>query len=361
MIFKRFITTARRRKMKVTKSIFGKAVNDTVSSYTLSNSRMSVKIIEYGARVAELLYDDVSVVCGFDTIEGYLKDNDYHGSIVGRYANRIYKGKFSIDGREYNVSNNEAGRYHLHGGYCGFSGKLWKLENLGCDDDRAYVTLKYVSPDNEEGFPGTLAVYVTYTLTLADELKIDYVAVSDKDTIINLTNHSYFNLSGVGNTILDHMLTMYCDQYIPVDQKLIPFGYFANVTGTPFDFRTAKAIGRDIDADDIQIKTAGGYDHCFTRDRGENKDSPLLIATISSPVTDITMDILTTEGGIQMYTGNFMTADNPFFSNCPQRKNQAVALECNRIPDSPNHAAFPSCVYRAGEKYTQTTIYRFKR
>ncbi len=348
--------------MTVTKNLFGQMPSgENVNSYTLSNGNMSVKIIEFGARISKLIYDGVSVVCGFDTMDGYLKDGDYHGSIVGRYANRIFEGKFKIDDKEYSVSNNEKGRYHLHGGYCGFSGKLWTYEDSKEESSYSSLTLKYISVDGEEGYPGTLTVHVTYTLTKDNALSISYSAVSDKDTIINLTNHSYFSLSGVGNTILDHKLKMYCDDYIPVDEKLIPFGNYAEVSGTPFDFRKEKTIGRDIEAEDPQLKTGGGYDHCFVRDKGENKKKPELIASITSPVTGIKMDILTTEGGIQMYTGNFMTAENPFFERYPQMKNQAVALECNRIPDSPNHEAFPSCIFRAGEEYTQTTIYSFNK
>jgi len=348
--------------MSIVKNSFGSSRDgQSVASYTLTRANTSVQIIEFGARIAQLIYDGVSVVCGFDTMEGYLKDNDYHGSIVGRYANRIAHGKFFIDGVEYNVSNNEKGRYHLHGGYCGFSGKVWTFVDSYEDEESVSLTLKYISADGEEGFPGKLTLYVTYMLTDKDELVIDYNAVSDKDTIMNFTNHAYFSLSGVGNTILDHELTMNCGDYVPVDEKLIPFGNLQAVDGTPFDFLTTKPIGRDIAADDTQIKTGGGYDHCFVRDMGENKENAELIATIYSPVTNINMDILTTEGGIQMYTGNFMTADNPFFGKYPQMKNQAVALECNRIPDSPNHEAFPSCIYRAGEEYTQKTIYKFSK
>ena len=348
--------------MSITKTFFGNTKEGTpISAYTLERADTSVQIIEFGARVARLVYNGVSVVCGFDTMEGYLKDNDYHGSIVGRYANRIAHGRFSIDGVEYNVSNNEKGRYYLHGGYCGFSGKVWSFVDSFEDEESVSLTLKYISADGEEGFPGKLTLYVTYMVTDENELVIDYNAVSDKDTVMNFTNHSYFSLSGVGNTILDHELTMYCEDYVPVDGKLIPFGNLAPVDGTPFDFTKTKAIGRDIDADDDQIRTGGGYDHCFVRSKGENKESAQLIATVYSPVSGINMDILTTEGGIQMYTGNFMTADNPFFGKYVQQKNQAVALECNRIPDSPNHEAFPSCIYRAGEEYTQKTIYKFSK
>lgn len=348
--------------MSIVKNYFGKTADGrSVSSYTLSRGDISVRIIEYGARVSELIYDGVSVVCGFDDMDGYLRDRDYHGSIVGRYANRISQGKFTLNGTGYTLALNEKNRCHLHGGNCGFSGRIWSFISSSEDDEKTSLTLGYVSEDGEEGYPGTLNVHVTYMLTDNNKLCIDYDAVSDKDTVINLTNHSYFNLSGVGNTILDHELKLNCDKYVPVDPILIPFGSFADVEGTPFDFRVAKTIGRDIREDDEQIRTGGGYDHCFVRDNGENKAFPELIARISSPKTGITMDVLTTEGGVQMYTGNFMTADNPFFGKYPQIANQAVALECNRAPDSPNQKEFPSCVYKAGEKYTQTTIYKFSK
>jgi len=346
--------------MSLVKSVFGKTPDgQSVASYTLSRGKMSVTIIEFGARVAEVLFDGVSVVAGFDNMDGYLRDKDYHGSIVGRYANRIANGKFSIDGKEYTLALNEKDRCHLHGGTCGFSGKLWSLIGTKEDDGQSSVTLGYISDDGEEGYPGTLVLHVTYTLTNNGELVIFYDALSDKDTVINLTNHSYFSLSGVGNTILDHELKLNCDKMVPVDKILIPLGQLASVENTPFDFRVTKTIGRDIRADDEQLANGGGYDHCFVRDNGENKDYPEFIARLHSPKTGITMDILTTEGGIQMYTGNFMTADNPFFGKYPQMANQAVALECNRMPDSPNQPAFPSCVYKAGERYTQTTIYKF--
>lgn len=348
--------------MSIIKNTFGKKpTGEAVESYTLARADLSATIITFGARVAKLLYNGVSVVCGFDDMEGFMNDHDYHGSIVGRYANRIAHGKFSIDGVEYNVSNNETGRYHLHGGYSGFSDKVWTFVDSYEDEESVSLTLKYISADGEEGFPGKLTIYVTYMVTDKNELVIDYNAVSDKDTIMNFTNHSYFSLSGVGNTILDHELTFNCQDYIPVDEKLIPFGHMQSVEGTPFDFTTVKTIGRDIAADDEQIKTGGGYDHCFVRDKGENKENAELIASIYSPVSGIRMDVLTTEGGIQMYTGNFMTAPNPFFGTIEQKANQAVALECNRIPDSPNHEAFPSCVYRAGEQYTQKTVYKFSK
>ena len=349
-------------KMSIEKKLFGVLPDGKeVYSYTLERGDISARIIEFGARISKVLVGGVSVVCGFDCMGGYLKDNDYHGSIVGRYANRISKGKFTLNGKEYTLALNEKDRCHLHGGKSGFSDKVWEYVCSSENEDADAVTLRYISSDGEEGYPGTLTLDVTYKLTDAGELIIDYKAVSDKDTVINLTNHSYFSLSGVGNTILDHELTLNCDKMCPVDEILIPFGYLKDVEGTPFDFREKKTIGRDIRADDEQLKTGGGYDHCFVRGNAENTDVPELIGSIHSPVSGITMDIYTTEGGIQMYTGNFMTADNPFFGNIPQVANQAVALECNRIPDSPNQKAFPSPVFKAGEEYLQTTIYKFSK
>jgi len=348
--------------MGIVKRSFGKtAEGKEVNSYTLNRADITVRIIEYGARISELIFGETSVVCGFDSMEGYLKDRDYHGSIVGRYANRISKGKFTLNGKEYTLALNEKDRCHLHGGTIGFSNKVWSPVGMSDDDKETTLTLSYVSRDMEEGYPGTLTVYVTYRLSADNAISIEYRAICDKDTVINLTNHSYFSLSGVGNTILDHDMLMLCDKYVPVDEILIPYGEFESVSGTPFDFTSRKRIGRDIKADDKQIKTGGGYDHCFIRGKGENRLYPELIATIHSPVSGITMDILTTEGGMQMYTGNFMTADNPFFGKYPQIANQAVALECNKAPDSPNQKAFPSPVLKAGDEYTQTTIYKFSR
>lgn len=347
--------------MSIAKSLYGTLDGKDIYVYTLSAGKLEVKITEYGARVASAKYAGTSVICGFDCLEGHLADGDYHGSIVGRYANRISDGKFTLNGREYVLACNEVSRgEHLHGGNVGFSSKVWKTAEVTSDDSEARLVLTLTSPDGEEGYPGKLDVKVTYTVK-DDALSIDYYAISDKDTIINLTNHSYFNLSGVGNTILDHTLKLECGSYIPVNERLIPTGEIADVTGTPFDFRVAKTIGQDIAADDRQIKIAGGYDHCFVRGQGENTADPELIATISSPKTGITMEVLTTEGGMQMYTGNFMTAPNPFFGSIEQKANEAVALECNRMPDSPNQKNFPSPVFKAGQPYTQTTVYRFTK
>lgn len=346
--------------MSITKSLFGTMPDGSdVCLYTLAQDDITVCITEYGARITKVLFNNTSVVCGFDNMEGYLADGDYHGSIVGRYANRIANAKFTLHGKEYTLASNETGRAHLHGGNVGYSNRLWETVSAREEDGADLLTLKLRSPDGEEGYPGTLRILVTYMLKDAS-LTISYSAVSDADTIINLTNHAYFSLGGVGSTVLDQTLELACDKYVPVDEKLIPHGTMPSVEGTPFDFRTPKTIGQDIDADDEQIKIGGGYDHCFVRDNGEEKKAVEPIATLYSPTSHIEMKVSTTEGGIQIYTANFMTADNPFFGRIEQTKHTAIAMECNRIPDSPNQKAFPSPVLKAGEEYAQTTVYSFK-
>ncbi len=346
--------------MSITKTLFGNMPDGSeVCLYTLAQDNMTVCVTEYGARITKLLFNNTSVVCGFDNMEGYLADNDYHGSIVGRYANRIANGKFSLHGKEYSLALNEKGITHLHGGNIGYSNRLWETVSAREEDGADLLTLKLRSPDGEEGYPGTLRLLITYMLKDAS-LSISYSAVSDADTIINLTNHAYFSLGGVGSTVLDQTLQLACDKYVPVNETLIPYGTLSSVEDTPFDFRTPKTIGQDIAADNTQLHIAGGYDHCFVRDNGIERNSPEWMATLYSPASHIEMQIHTTEGGIQIYTANYMTANNPFFGKYPQTQNTAAAMECNRIPDSPNQKAFPSPLLKAGEEYTQTTVYSFR-
>ena len=333
--------------------VFGKYNGTTVYAHTLKDQNTEVTVIDYGARIASLVYDGVSVVCGFSDMEGYLNDKDYHGAIVGRYANRISKGKFSLNGKDYTLACNETARgCHLHGGNIGYDKRLFTLSDFG----ENHLTYSLFSPDGEEGFPGNLAIRVTYTLK-NDALTISYSAVTDTDTVINLTNHAYFNIGGVGEeSVREQTLTLFADAIAEVDETLIPSGKLLPTAGGAFDFNTPKKIGKDIDdPTDPQIRVGGGYDHGFRL----TKNTPCAILT--SEKSGITMEIDTTEGGIQMYTGNFMTADNPFFGSIKQTANGAVALECNRLPDSPNRPEFPSSVLKAGETYTQTTTYRFTR
>ncbi len=330
-------------------ALFGKAGMTDIFAHTLSAKDTAVKIIDYGARIASLTYKGVECVCGYSDMTGYLRDGDYHGSIVGRYANRIGKGRFTLNDKTYTLALNEKNRAHLHGGKVGFSDRVFTLTDFSEDS----LTLSLFSPDGEEGYPGNLTVSVTYTLK-DNALTIDYTAKTDADTVINLTNHAYFNIGGVGEeNVRDQILELHADAIAEVDEILIPTGRLLPTAGGPFDFTSPKKIGRDIDADDPQLKVGGGYDHGF-RLTGQ---SPA--ARLTSEKTGITMEIETTEGGIQIYTGNFMTADNPFFGKYPQTKNGAVALECNRLPDSPNRPEFPSPVLRAGKTYTQKTTYRF--
>ncbi|MBO7740556.1 MAG: galactose mutarotase [Clostridia bacterium] len=333
--------------MKTT--LFGKLGDTAVYAHTLSSENTTVTIIDYGARIASLTFKGVSCVCGFSDMAGYLADNDYHGSIVGRYANRISEGKFTLNGKEYTLALNEKDRCHLHGGKVGYSNRIWTPVNFTENS----ITLSLFSPDSEEGYPGNLYITVTYTLK-NDALSIDYTAKTDADTVINLTNHAYFNIGGVGKeSVHDQTLTLYADAIAEVTEILVPSGKMIPTAGGAFDFTQPKTIGRDIANDDVQLKMGGGYDHGFRL----TQNAPCAI--LHSETSGITMEIDTTEGGIQIYTGNFMTADNPFFGTIPQTAGGAVALECNKLPDSPNRPEFPSCVLKAGETYTQTTTYRF--
>lgn len=329
---------------------FGKTPSgEEVYTYEIKNGNTVVTIANYGARVLSLVYKGVSCVCGFNTLESLLNDGDYHGSIAGRYANRIKDGVFTLNGVTYTLNKNEKGRTHLHGGNVGFSDRVWELDRSSENS----VTLKLVSEDGDEGYPGTLTLFVTYTLE-NDSLSIDYDATSDKDTIINLTNHMYFNIGGVGcESVTEQTLTMYASAIAEVDEYLIPTGRLLPTKGGAFDFNTPKKLGKDIEADDVQIKYGGGYDHGFVLSQG----SPAAI--LHSDKTGITMTVHTTEGGIQMYSANFMTADNPFFGHIKQERFGAVCLECNKLPDSPNRPEFPSCVLKKGEHYRQQTRYCF--
>lgn len=330
-------------------NLFGKLGDTPVYAHTLSSENTTVTIIDYGARIASLTFKGVSCVCGFSDMAGYLADNDYHGSIVGRYANRISEGKFTLNGKEYTLALNEKDRCHLHGGKVGYSNRIWTPVNFTENS----ITLSLFSPDGEEGYPGNLYITVTYTLK-NDALSIDYTAKTDADTVINLTNHAYFNIGGVGKeSVHDQTLTLYADAIAEVNEILVPSGKMIPTAGGAFDFTQPKTIGRDIANDDVQLKMGGGYDHGFRL----TQNAPCAI--LHSEKSGITMEIDTTEGGIQIYTGNFMTADNPFFGTIPQTAGGAVALECNKLPDSPNRPEFPSCVLKAGETYTQTTTYRF--
>lgn len=330
-------------------NLFGMLADQEVYAHTLSSNNTTVTVIDYGARIASLTYKGVSCVCGFSDMTGYLADADYHGAIVGRYANRIANGKFRLNETEYTLACNEKGQTHLHGGEVGFSNRLWTAI---CQTEDS-LTLSLFSKDGEEGYPGNLSVTVTYTLQ-NDSLSIDYVAKTDADTVINLTNHAYFNIGGVGKeSVHEQTLTLYADAIAEVNENLIPSGRLIPTAGGAFDFTLPKKIGKDIAASDSQLRMGNGYDHGFCL----TQKAPCAI--LHSEKSGITLEVDTTEDGIQIYTANFMTADNPFFGHIPQTAGGAIALECNKLPDSPNRPEFPSCVIKAGETYRQTTTYRF--
>ena len=328
-----------------------------VDLITLTRGNLSCELITYGGAVRTLTVPDrdghpVDVVLGFDTLEDYRAQDKYMGAIVGRYANRIADASFTLNGREYPLAAND-GANHLHGGLSGFNSYVWKAESLSPDQ----VSFSRVSPDGEEGYPGTLTVEVTYTLT-DDSLEIDYHAVCDQDTICCLTNHSYFNLSGHSSgSVMEQYIQLKAASYTPTFPGSIPTGQIMPVEGTPMDLRQGHRIGEHVDDDFPQLLMAGGYDHNWVIDgtAGTLRQA----ASAWSEETGIAMEVLTTMPGVQLYTANFL-------EGCPVGKNGAVygnrsafCLETQYYPDSPHHANFPDCVLRAGEAYHHKTIYRF--
>jgi len=347
---------------KVTKTSFGKTADGTeVSLYTLKNSKgMEAAITNYGGIVVSLKTPDkngqfADVVLGFDALDGYLKEHPYFGAIVGRYGNRIGGAKFSIAGKEYKLAVNN-GPNSLHGGIKGFDKKVWAAQ---AEDATNSLILKYSSPDMEEGYPGKLDVQVTYTLTEANELRINYKATTDKETVLNLTNHSYFNLAGQGNgDILNHSIQIMSEKTTPVDATLIPTGELKEVAGTPFDFTAPHKIGERInDAKDEQIKFGGGYDHNFVVDGQAGSLRPA--ARVTEPTSGRAMEVLTTEPGIQFYTGNFLDGTLTGKGGKVYQKRFGLCLETQHFPDSPNKPQFPSTALKPGQTYLSTTVYRF--
>lgn len=333
-----------------------------VSTFSLRNENgMKVKITDFGGAVMQIKTPDrdgrfTDVVCGFSCLEDYMNASGYHGALVGRYGNRIANGKFIIDGKEYSLYTNN-GKNSLHGGKVGFSHKLWKATPIGGDEPQ--LLLEYTSPDMEEGYPGALSVKVTYTLTKDNALSIHYEAETDKKTIVNLTNHTYFNLGGFASgSVMGHEMWMDSDSYTPTDETLIPTGEIKSVEGTPFDFRIAKKIGRDIDADDPDIRNGKGYDINFNFSGGETKE-PKHRVTLYCPETGREMLVITNQPCIQVYSAGCMDGPHRFKGGYPQTPRHAVALETQKMPDSINHDNFTNVILDAGEKYDYTTIYKF--
>lgn len=329
--------------------------------YTLKNSkRMEVKVTNYGAIVMSILAPDRQgklddVVLGFDSAEEYRakKAHPYFGAVVGRYGNRIAKGQFTLDGKTYTLAKNN-GPNALHGGLVGFDKKVWKGSQKGNK-----VTLETISADGEEGYPGELRVTVAYELTEANELKIDYTAKTNKPTVVNLTNHTYFNLGGPGRRdILAHDLTLNASHYTPVDSGLIPTGEIAAVGGTPFDFRQTTRIGARIDSKDEQLALGGGFDHNFVLDR-KSANKLELAAEAYEPISGRSLRVTTTEPGVQFYTGNFLDGSILGKGRQAYGKRRAFCLETQHYPDSPNQPKFPSTVLRPKDTYRSTTVFQF--
>jgi aldose 1-epimerase len=352
----------------VRKEAFGKMADGTrVEKYTLSNVHgMEVSIITYGGAVQSIKVPDKDgklgdVALGFDNLEDYLKSNNpYFGALIGRYGNRIAKGQFVLDGKTYQIPANN-GPNALHGGPKGFDKQVWAATPI-TDSGWVGVELTYFSPDGQMGFPGNLAVTVRYTLNNDNELRIDYSAVTDKDTIVNLTNHTYFNLAGAGHgTILDQVAMMNADKFTPVDKTLIPTGELQDAKGTPFDFTQPTAIGARIQADNEQLKNAepkqGGYDHNWVFNNPGNLSA--LAVRVFDPKSGRAVEMYTTEPGVQFYVGNFLDGSLKGKDGLTYEHWGAFTLEAQHYPDSPNQPKFPSTELKPGEKYSQTTIYKF--
>lgn len=334
---------------------------DSIQLYTLKNAGgMEVKISNYGAVVTSIKVPDrngnmADIALGYNDVSGYMNavDKPYFGAVVGRYGNRIAKGLFSIDGTDYELATNN-GKNHLHGGVIGFDKVVWDAEIAGPNSLR----LSYLAKDMEEGYPGNLQVAVTYTLTDDNELRIDYLATTDKKTPVNLTNHTYFNLKGDGEgTILGHELMLNADTFTPVDEGLIPTGELRPVKGTPFDFTVAKPIGRDVGQQNQQLEYGMGYDHNWVLNKGN--DGMTLAATVYEPTSGRFMEVFTEEPGIQFYGGNFLDGRLKGKSGKTYVHRGGFCLETQHFPDSPNQPQFPSTILELGQKYKTTTVYKF--
>ena len=349
-------------KPGIEKSFFGKTPEgETADTYTLTNAKgAEARITNYGGRIVSVKTTDkngkfADVILGYDNLNAYLNDNFYFGGIIGRYANRIANGKFALNGRQYSLTKND-GENHLHGGVRGFDTKIWEAKT-SVTNGGAKLELDYESPDGEENYPGNLSVKVIYTLTENDELKIEYSASSDKDTIINLTNHAYFNLAGAGSgTILDHFLQINADKFTAGETDPNSTGKPRPVKNTPFDFLRPAKIGERIDAENEQLKYGNGYDHNFVLNKKENEFA--LAATAFEPSSGRVLEVLTTEPGMQFYSGNFL--DNVKGKNGKiYNKHAGFCLETQHFPDSPNKPDFPTIVLKKGEKFSSVTIYKF--
>ncbi len=352
-----------RPQADVTRAHFGVTQQgEAVDVITLTNARgLELRAITYGGIIVSLRTPDrhgnlADVVLGYDDLDGYLGDSPYFGAIVGRYGNRIANGRFALDGEAYQLATNNEPN-HLHGGLRGFDKVVWSAELLESDDGVG-VIFTHVSADGDEGYPGTLSVQVTYTLTDQNELILDYFATTDKATPINLTQHTYLNLAGNGSgDVLGHQLRINAENFTPVDETLIPTGELASVNGTPFDFTTSTPIGARIEQDDEQLTRGGGYDHNFVLDRPETGLHHA--ARVAEPTTGRVLDVYTTEPGLQFYSGNFLDGSITGKSGGVYRHRYGFCLETQHFPDSPNRPNFPSTILRPEEEYRSRTIFVF--
>lgn len=336
------------------------ADGEAVDIFTLRNVQgVELRVMTYGGIIVSLRVPDRNgtpgdVVLGYDSLAGYLRDSPYFGAIVGRYGNRIAKGRFTLGGTDYQLATNN-GPNHLHGGVRGFDKVVWRAEPF--EDARGVgVTLRYTSPDGEEGYPGRLEAKVTYTLTDRNAILLDYEATTDRATPVNLTQHSYFNLAGAGD-ILGHTLLLAADRYTPVDASLIPTGVLAPVAGTPFDFRTPQRIGARIGEAHEQLRFGGGYDHNWALARPDT--GLALAAVLSDSLSGRTLEIRTTEPGIQFYSGNFLDGSLTGKGGTTYRHRHGLCLETQHFPDSPNQPGFPSTILEPGASYRSRTVWTF--
>ena len=351
---------------KISKKSFGKLKNgQVIDVYTLENKNgLKTDIINYGAIQVSLLVPDKNgklddIILGYDGIVNYVTNNPYFGSIIGRYGNRIAKGRFSLDGKEYVLAcNNDEN--HLHGGEKGFNNVVWNFVSSEENENGVSLTLSYLSKDGEEGYPGNLKVFITYTLSNNDELIISYKAKTDKKTICNLTQHNYYNLSGHDSgDILSHQLMINSDSFTPIDVGFIPIGEIKPVKGTNFDFTKPTAIGKNVKKDDEQLIFGKGYDHNFVLNKKGEKGKMTFAASVFDPKSGRFMEVFTEEPGLQFYGGNFLDGSNIGKDGIVYNFRNAFCLESQHYPDSPNKPNFPSVVLKPGEEYSTKTIYKF--
>jgi len=353
-----------KEQIAIIKSDFGKIPDSTVvEKYTLENiNGLKMDVITYGGRITSLKVPNKdgeleNVVLGFDNLADYERGDDpFFGALIGRYGNRIAKGKFTLNGTEYSLATNN-GENHLHGGVKGFDRVVWNVEPLETENGSA-LKLTYLSKDGEEGYPGNLNVAVVYALTNEDVLEVSYEATTDKPTIVNLTQHAYFNLSGdFTKPILDHDLVINADKFLPVDATLIPTGELSDVTNTPFDFRTSKAIGKNINDDNDQLKKGMGYDHCWVLN--DQNNGMRFAASAYHPESGRLLEIYTDEPGIQFYSGNFLDGTLPMPNGGTYARRTGFCLETQHYPDTPNQSDFPSVVLNPGDTYKTQTTFKF--